>query len=200
MIEAFGWVAAAIGIVSNIPQLLRIMRTRTSAGVSLRLWQLTTATAAAWACHGFLVGTPQMQWPNLVMLLAALLIVVFVLRDRGQRIAPQLILPVGLAALLSGLDVWLGAVVFGFAVAVPQLVGQFAQTRSLVRSPDLTGVSGTFLAVFLLVQSLWWGFGFATEDWALIVCAGLMVIICIANLAIYLVRSLRARRQVALAV
>ena len=80
-VAVFGWVAAAIGVASNLPQLLRILTARTSAGVSVRLWQVTAASTAAWCVHGFLVSAPQMQWPNLLMSLLASSIVVLVLRD-----------------------------------------------------------------------------------------------------------------------
>lgn len=52
MIEAFGWVAAALGVASSLPQLVRILRSGTSAGVSLTLWQLMAAsTAGSGSCR-----------------------------------------------------------------------------------------------------------------------------------------------------
>lgn len=196
MIEVFGWVAAVIGIVSNIPQLVRILRARTSAGVSLRLWQLTVATASAWCVHGYLVQQQQMQWPNMLMAAAGLVIVVFILRDRGQKLLPALVLPITMALLLSFTNVVFGALAFGIVVALPQLVGQGAQLRELITAPDLTGVSGAFLVIFLVVQSMWFSFGIMTTDWALITCAGAMVVICVANLCVYLVRTARARARI----
>ena len=196
-IEVFGWVAAALGVSSNLPQLIRILRERTSAGVSVQLWQVTAASTAAWCVHGFLVSAPQMQWPNLLMAALSSLIVVMVLRDRGEPVLRQFLLPTAVAALLIGSNLWLGALVFGLLVAVPQLVGQVSQLRLMIGPPDLTGVSLGYLSVILLVQTMWFIFGLATVDWALIVCAGSMVVICSINLAVYLVR--RAQHRVALA-
>lgn len=102
-------------------------------------------------------------------------------------------MPLAVALALSGLNLWLGPVFFGFAVAVPQLVGQFAQLRDLVTAPDVEGVSGGYLGLLLLVQSMWFGFGLFKPDWALITCAGGMTVFCIANLAVYLIRGARAR-------
>ncbi|HSO69746.1 MAG TPA: PQ-loop domain-containing transporter [Arachnia sp.] len=200
MIEVFGWVAAAIGVASNIPQLLRILRAKTSAGVSLRLWQISAATTGAWMVHGFLVQQPQMQWPNVLMSTFALVIVVFVLRDRKQAIAPQLVLPVVLAASLSSVELIFGAMAFGFVIAVPQLYGQLSQLREMVTAPDLSGVSLGYLVIMLVVQTMFFIFGLFTFDWALIICAGLTIIVCTVNLMVYVVRHLRARRRVALAV
>ncbi|GAA4906786.1 hypothetical protein GCM10025789_27800 [Tessaracoccus lubricantis] len=193
MIEVFGWSAAALGVSSSIPQLVRILRSQTSAGVSLTLWQLVTGATAAWAVHGFLSQSPQMQAPNVLLTLASLAIVIFVLRDRRQPVARNLVLPLVAALALSGLNLWLGPVFFGFAVVVPQLVGQFAQLRELVTAPHVEGVSGSYLAILLVVQAMWFGFGVVKPDWALIICAGGMTVSCIANLSVYLYRRLRAR-------
>ncbi|MHA6512113.1 PQ-loop domain-containing transporter [Tessaracoccus sp. Z1128] len=200
MIEVFGWVAAAIGVASNLPQLIRILRARTSAGVSLRLWQISAATTGAWMVHGFLVQKGQMQWPNLLMSLLGLVIVVFVLRDRKQAVAPQLVLPVVLAAALSGSELLFGAMAFGLVIAVPQLYGQVSQLREMVSAPDLSGVSVGYLSIMLVVQVMWFIFGLYTFDWALIICAGAMTAVCSINLTVFIVRHLRARARVALAV
>nr|WP_255698059.1 PQ-loop domain-containing transporter [Tessaracoccus sp. ZS01] len=194
VIEVFGWFAAALGVSSSIPQLVRILRSGTSAGVSLTLWQLVTGSTAAWAVHGFLSQSPQMQVPNVLLTVASLAIVVFVLRDRGEPVARHLVLPVVAALALSGLNLWLGPVFFGFAVLVPQLVGQFAQLRELLTAPHVEGVSGSYLVLMLLVQAMWFGFGMFKPDWALIICAGAMTLSCVANLAVYLVRRARAGR------
>ena len=198
MIEVFGWLAAAIGVAANLPQLLRILRAGTSAGVSLRLWQVGAASTASWCVHGYLVDAPQMQLPNLIMVLAALTIVYVVQRDRRRPILPALLLPLVVGAMLSGVNLLWGPLVFGLVVAVPQLYGQFAQLREMVQAPDLTGVSLGYLGVFLLVQAMWFTFGILTTDWALRVCAGAMVVVCVLNLTVYLVRRRRAVRPVTL--
>ena len=197
MIEVFGWTAAAIGLAVGIPQLIRILRSGTSAGVSLRLWQLNAATTVSWAVHGVLTDTPQMQVPNLSGAVVAVGIVLFVCRDRRQPFLVQLVLPLLVAVALSSVDIFLGAVAFGLIVAVPQLIGQFAQTRDLLFEPDLTGVSVVFLLVFCLIQTMWWIFGIVQLDWALIICAGLMVLSTVANVIIYAVRRMRAARSAA---
>lgn len=197
MIHALGWVAAALGIISALPQLLRILRTRSSAGVSVRLWQLNIATGAAWATHGYLVDGVQMQLPNVALTLAALFILGFALRESGLPIWGYLILPAVLAAALICVDLLFGAMIFGFAIAAPQLVGQVAQFRVLLRASDLTGVSGGYLALFLLVQVLWFSFGLMSSEWALVVCAGAMVIVCAVNLVCYFIRSTMLRRPAA---
>ena len=197
VIDVFGWVAAAIGLSAGIPQLLRIVRASSSLGVSMRLWQITAATTCAWGVHGFLIGAPQMQVPNIIGAAMSFWILIFVLRDRKQAILPQLVLPLLLAAALVGVEVMFGAVVFGRVVVVPQLIGQVAQLRSLLTTSNPAGVSAGFLAIFVFGQSLWFIFGIAFNDWALIICAGGMVAIASINLIVCLVRQARARMALA---
>lgn len=193
MTEILGWLAAAIGVSSSIPQVVRILRSGTSSGVSMRLWQLTAATAVAWTVHGVFVGSAQMQVPNLLNAIFAVGILVFVLRNRGQMALSHFLIPVALAAALIGIDVWLGAMAYGIVVAVPQVVGQLAQLRSLLRTPDPAGVSALFLGVFALGQLLWLVYGIAFGDLALIICAAAMVVVAVLNLVVCMVRQARAR-------
>lgn len=196
MIEAFGWVAAVLGVSASLPQLIRILRSGTSAGVSLMLWQLMTSATGAWAVHGYLSAAPQMQLPNVLLTLAGAAIVFFIARDRGLPVLRQLLMPLLVATALSLLNLWLGPVVFGFAVVGPQLVGQFAQFRELLTADRVEGVSAGYLTLFLVVQALWFSFGALKPDWALIICAGAMTVSCIANLAVYLLRRSRLTASV----
>lgn len=198
MIEVFGWAAAALGVGSSVPQFVRIIRQRTSAGVSLRTWQISAASTAAWAFHGFLVEAPQMQAPNLILCVISLGIVGYILRERRQPALLPLLAIVALAVALGGVELLFGAFVFGTVIVAPQLLAQLTQMRELLRSDDLRGVSLGWLALFLVVQAMWFVFGFVTGDWALIVCAGVMCVTASVNLAVYLVRS--RRRAVVLAV
>ncbi|MDO5677423.1 MAG: hypothetical protein Q4G35_07960 [Propionibacteriaceae bacterium] len=197
MIEVLGWVAATLGMMTSVPQLVRILRSGTSAGVSMVLWQLVAGATGAWAVHGFLSESPQMQGPNIFLSLCSAAIVVFVARDRKLPVLRQFVMPLAVMLVLSGINVWLGAVVFGIAVVGPQLVGQISQLKELIVAPTVEGVSVLFLVLTLVQQILWFGFGMFKPDWALIIVAGTMTLSCIANLAVFLVRRARAANPTA---
>ena len=188
--EALGWFAAVLGMSASVPQLVRLWRSRTSASLSILLWQLNVGGSAAWTLHGFHVGKLQLQVPNIVCTILFTAILWLILRDRDLRLLPRLVMPVVLAAALFGLDLWLGPVVFGIVVAVPLLFGQSAQLKYMWGSPDLTGVSLPTLAVSVVMQSTWLVWGIGVGEAAITVCAGLMTAICGANLAYYAWRRL----------
>lgn len=190
-LDILGWVAASFGMASAFPQLFRLLRTRSSAGVSLRLFQLNAASTGAWAMHGYMVGVPQMQYPNLVLTISSLAVCVLVLRDRGERLFPALLVPPLLAVALFGTDVLFGPLAFGFIVAAPFVVGQISQLREMHTSRDLSGVSLPFLAVAFLVQSLWLTWGLLYGEISITVCASLLGTLSLVNLAYFLRRLSR---------
>ncbi len=190
-LDILGWVAATLGMASAFPQLFRLLRTRTSAGVSLSLFQLNAASTGAWALHGFMVGVPQMQYPNLVLTVSSLAVCVLVQKDRREPLFPALLVPPLLSLALFGTDVWLGPLVFGFIVAAPFVVGQVSQLRTMHASRDISGVSLPFLAVNFFVQSLWLTWGLLYGETSITVCASLLGTLSLVNLLYFLHRMLR---------
>ncbi|GAB3820844.1 hypothetical protein GCM10028820_27780 [Tessaracoccus terricola] len=189
--DILGWVAAAFGMSAAIPQLIRIGRTRVSAGLSTRLWQISAGTTGAWAMHGFFVGAVQLQIPNLVCASIATGILWFIAADRKESFLRSLLLPLGLALALFGLDLLAGAVVFGLVVAVPAAFAQISQFLVMRRAADLSGISVPTLLVNVVVQALWLTWGIGVTEWAITVCASVMIILCGGNAAYYGLRRLR---------
>ena len=187
-LDILGWVAASLGMASALPQLCRLLRTRSSAGVSLSLFQLNAAATGAWAMHGFMVGVPQMQYPNMILTVSSLAVCVLVLRDRGSRLFPALLLPPVLSLALFGVDLLAGALIFGFVVAAPFVVGQVSQLRTMHASTDLSGVSLPFLSVAFIVQAVWLVWGILYGETSITVCASLLGTLSLANLIYFLHR------------
>ncbi|MGV8847759.1 SemiSWEET family sugar transporter [Tessaracoccus sp.] len=188
-LEILGWVAASFGTASALPQLIRLLRTRSSAGVSLTLFQLNAGATGAWMLHGFMVGVPQMQYPNTILTISSLAVCVLVLKDRHSPIFPALLMPPLISAALFATDLWAGPLVFGFVVAAPFVVGQVSQLRTMHGTTDLSGVSMPFLAVTTLVQGLWLTWGLLYGETSITVCASLLGILSLANL-LYFIRRL----------
>ncbi|RMB59821.1 PQ-loop domain-containing transporter [Tessaracoccus antarcticus] len=190
-LDILGWVAASFGMASALPQLLRLLRTRSSAGVSLTLFQLNAAAAGAWTMHGFMVGVPQMQYPNMVLAISSMAVCVIVLKDRGSSLFPALLVPPVISVALFGMDLLAGGLVFGFVVAAPFVVGQVSQLRTMQSSRDLSGVSLPFLSVTFGVQGLWLVWGIIYGETSITVCASLLGLLSLVNLIYFLHRLAR---------
>ncbi len=193
-IHTLGWLAGAVGMVSAAPQLVRIFRERTSAGVSISMWQLNVVAMTAWSCHGFLVGRLNLQLPNLTLALSSMAVLVMICRDRQESVLPRLGIPILLGGLLFIGDLLWGPVIFGLLAAIPLTVGQIAQYRDLRSSPDITGVSAGFLGVNVLVQSLWLVWAPLAKEWAVAACATVLTILTLLNLGYYVHRRHESSR------
>lgn len=190
-VDLLGWVAAALGMASTLPQLLRLIRVRRTEGLSLSLFQLNAAASGAWAFHGFMVRQPQLQWPNLVVLVLSLAVVLLITRDRGQSFWLKQIIPVMVVGALIAVDVWLGPASFGALVALPYAVGVLAQLQSMHRSVSLQGVSPIYLFVLFLTEALWFIWGVLVWELAITVSAATMGTLTAASFGYWVYRHLR---------
>ncbi|MDO5737378.1 MAG: PQ-loop repeat-containing protein [Propionibacteriaceae bacterium] len=194
-IDLLGWFAAALGMASTLPQLVRLFRVRCTQGLSLSLFQLNAAASGAWAFHGFLVAQPQLQWPNLVVLVLSLAVVAMITRDRQESFWAKQIVPAAVVVALIGVDLWLGPVVFGVLVALPYAIGVLSQLRSMHRSENLAGVSPVYLFVLFLVEALWLTWGVLVWELAITVSAATMGTLCAATFGYWLYRRRWSSRR-----
>ncbi|WP_114560329.1 PQ-loop domain-containing transporter [Desertihabitans aurantiacus] len=155
LVAALGWLAAAVGMLSSLPQLWKLLRHRQTAGCSLLLWQLSMGNCLAWTGHGVIIGAAPMILPNLVLALVALLIIATLCRARGRSLPLVVLGSLALAATCLTVDVLLGPVAFAAVVFVPALVGVLAQLRVIATGLSLDGVSAGYLVVAVLMQGLW---------------------------------------------
>lgn len=187
-VDIFGWVTAVGTALFSLPQLLRLVLSRTSAGLSLVSWQLVVAAAASWTLHGFRVDAGQIIAPNLAVALFSFLIVQMISRDRGRSPWRDLALPLAVAAVAVGVDRVFGSTAFGFAVLGPQAVGSWAQLRDMMRLPNLMGVSLPTLTISAVLQWMWLIWGINAPEYSVIVAAGVMSVLASLNAGYLLLR------------
>ncbi len=178
---AWGWLCGAVGVVTGLPQLLQLRRTRTSAGLSLIFWQLLLGIGVLWTLHGLLTHTPLVTTPNAIMTIANVVILDYIRRDRGLGMLRTYTLPFGLAASLFSVDALVGSLVFGMLITVPQVSSGFGQLRELVTNPDINGVSLGFLVLGFILPSMWFVYGAIAHEQAILISAGGTSLVALAN-------------------
>lgn len=185
----WGWVCAAFGSMLSIPQVVRLLRTRTSQGVSLLLWQLLLGVGIGWVSHGLLTGHANMTVPNALSTLFAGLVLVMVQRDR--LLPARAVWPLGIAVgtALVLVDRIGSASLFGALVILPLAVGILGQTRDLVRSPDLSGLSPAYILGAFGLQALWWTWGVAVGDASTVICSSVVGVMTLANAVLWARRA-----------
>lgn len=170
-VDALGWAAAVFGASVALPQVVRLLRTRTTSGVSQIAWQLMLGTNIAWTSHGVLSGHANVWVPNLVMLCCTVTILSQIRRDRGLSL-PALLAPGLLLGLVTvGIDVTLGSVAFALAAFLPSALSQLAQLQGLILAPNIRGVSLPFLVMNVGNQILWFSWSVLVGEIAVTLCA-----------------------------
>lgn len=162
LIDALGWVAAVSAATVALPQVVRLLRIKTTAGISPVAWQTMLGGNLAWGAHGVFTGHPNIWLPNLVFAACSTTILVQLGRDRSVSGLRLLVPAVLLSAVSFAIDLMAGPIAFAAASVLPAALAQLAQLQKLITAPDVRGVSMAFLAVSVTNQVLW-------VSWALLV-------------------------------
>jgi uncharacterized protein with PQ loop repeat len=160
-VEILGWTAAVLLAAVALPQVIKVLRTGTIAGISPSAWQLVLGANLAWTAHGLFTDHPNIWVPNLIFFGCSTTILTQLARHGGRSVLRLLLPGVVLGSVTFGLDVAAGPVVFAVAAVIPSATAQLAQLRKLILSPSIQGVSMPFLAMNVANQSLW-------ASWALL--------------------------------
>lgn len=184
--------AVVLALTQPVPQVIRLLRTRSTAGVSAPTAWLGLVINAAWMVYG--VGR---AIPAVAVLSAAYVVgyavIAFLLARHGNRRG------IGVAALssvaLAALTVVGGWVVLGTVLALTVGVQFIPQVVTAWRSEDLTALApGTYL-VCMLDGVVWGAFGVASADGPLMLYGVVMVSVAV----LVLIPRWRWSRAVALA-
>lgn len=76
--DAIGYVAATLTTIAFVPQAWKTWKTRSAAGVSLRMYAIFTLGVALWLAYGVLIRA----WPVIVANVVTLVLALFILAMR----------------------------------------------------------------------------------------------------------------------
>lgn len=173
---ALSLIAVTISILANVPQLVRLHRVGTGAGLSLFNWQVVAACGAAWVVHGGRGGSWTIVIPNAVMMVAAAVVVGWVRRERALSWARTHGLAVVFAATMIVIDVVGGPVAYAIAAFAPGVLGLAAQARDLIRSRSVAGVSIAALVSQLANNLAWLAWASVVGEPSVVICAAVMAV------------------------
>lgn len=123
--------------------------------LSLVGWQAVLAINLGWTAHGIRIGQPPQIVASAFSLVATLPILYLLARELGRRTLPTLLPGLGLAAVMIGVDQFLGSAAYGIFAIVPRVIAMAGQSVELVRAPHVKGVSTASLLIGTLNQTLW---------------------------------------------
>ncbi|WP_158220496.1 SemiSWEET family transporter [Kineosporia sp. A_224] len=178
-----GFVAAALGVATALPQVWRLLRTPGADGMSLPSVVLGALGTGTWLTYGLLEADPPQIVANVPGLAGAAAIAVLVVRRTTTRPAHVL----GAVATWCGLvaAAWAagGAVAVGSAATVVSLVARAPQVREVFTAPSLAAISPLSFGLSTTACTLWAVYGVGTGQlpvWASSVVAGTMsLVVCV---------------------
>lgn len=80
-IELIGLVAGSFTTASFLPQIIKTVREKNTAGISLGMYSAFTVGVALWLAYGLLLERPAIVIPNFITLILAGLVLILKLRD-----------------------------------------------------------------------------------------------------------------------
>ena len=159
-VEWLGFAGGVLGLSMSIPQIIRVISTKSYVGVSTSTWLIFTTMAAGWFAYGFNVDSISQIITNFISAGATGVLSVILLRQWMRAPLGALIvvcLWVGAFLLVRFSSPLVGAIFLavGLGSRVPQLVESFVSMR---RGRD-TAVSRTAFALMTTSSTIWIFYG-----------------------------------------
>lgn len=184
-----GWLGVLTSLCISLPQFLLVVRTGNTRGIAVMSWMIGLGTGLAWLSHGIkLASVPQIVC-NSWGLVATLVILWFLHRNR--RYTPWLLVVPGLilALALVGLDWRVSSAAFGMAVIVPGAFGMLRQGLALMRAPNVTGVAIPTWIAQVINQIVWISWGVVGHDAGIKISASVSLVVASFVLTLRLLRA-----------
>jgi MtN3 and saliva related transmembrane protein len=195
-VEWFGYAGAVLMTSMSLPQIARILRDRSAAGVSLLTWLIFALSGTSWLAYGLILGAPAIIAGNVPFIATTVPVVILLLRQqRGWPLGAAIVVPVVVVPVLVAALAQLPAavpsslaVVCGVLTTLPQLLESISRRRAGQSSE----VSMTTLLLLLAGQSLWLTYGLARPD-APIIITNLIAVTVTVSLIVVETRPARSR-------
>jgi MtN3 and saliva related transmembrane protein len=186
--EWFGYAGAVLMTSMSLPQIARIVRDRSAAGVSLLTWMVFALSGTGWLAYGLILEAPAIIIGNITFVATTVPVVMLLLRrQRAWPMAAAVMVPpaaviagvAGLVHLPAFVPSGIG-VLCGIMTTVPQLVESVQRRRAGLVSE----VSLATLGLLLAGQSLWLAYGLARPDLPMIITNVIAVSVTVSLLVV----------------
>ena len=171
LVSALGLVAAALGILTGVPQIVRLLRNPDATGLSYSSAILGVLASGTWLTYGLLLLDPAQLLGNVPGLACSVITAVLAahrLRLPLRHTAAAVLAwsPAVVAAFAVG-----GAVAVGAAATAVSLVKMLPQVRTVLRREPLHGLAPATFVLTQVSAVLWTVYGGATGQVSVVVCS-----------------------------
>lgn len=161
-LPALGVLATIVGLTRALPQLVRLLRARNAAGVSLDGAATSATVSAFWAVYGVLTGQPAVvvasATPAAVFVLITLAALRYGRRARELRAAPAFLALFGVVVIAGG------APGLGVMLTAGALIANTPHVVVAYREKDLSGISPFTWKLTAADGAIWTTYALVTGD------------------------------------
>lgn len=161
-LPALGVVALIVGLTRALPQLVRLLRARDAAGVSVDGCATSATVSSFWAIYGLMTGQAAVVFASATPAFIFVLIILAAVRYgrslRELRAAPVFLAGFGVVVLAGG------ATGLGLALTVGALVANTPHVVVAFREKDLSGISPFTWKLTAVDGAIWMTYAVITGD------------------------------------
>jgi len=177
LISVLGLVAAGIGILTGVPQIIRLIRNPDASGLSYTSSILGVLAAGTWLSYGILLMDPAQLVGNVPGIVCAVITAVLAAKRlhlplRTLFLAAAGWAPVAVTAYLLG-----GTVALGSTATVVSLVKMVPQVRTVFGRAPLAGLAPSSFMLTQLSATLWTIYGAAMGQPSVVVCSAVTAVL-----------------------
>lgn len=183
-----GLLAAGIGMIISVPQVIRLARSQNADGVSLSSAVLGMLVSATWLSYGVALLDPTQLLANTPGLAGAAAVAVLVIRRTGAAPTPIVAATAGWAAVAGAAYLLGGPMALGMAATALATVRQTPQVIRVFAAGPITALSPASYLLGLVSATLWTTYGIGIGQPPVYICALSGVVVS----ALVLIRCLRA--------
>lgn len=159
-----GWLGVIVSSIEFVPQIVRLLATRNTRGISPLFWTLVAVQTTTWIFYGYIEDIIPVTVVNTIVLTGACIVLYLMdLRlDRKYSVAGIIFLTTAFCYVLvnqSQID-FLGNVALSLSIIV-----WLPQARVALVRRDLSGLSVSSWTLVLVSSSLWLFYGHLISDW-----------------------------------
>jgi uncharacterized protein with PQ loop repeat len=177
-IEILGFISGFVGLSVSVPQIVKIIKSKSSSGVNLTMWVFMMVSYASWFSYGLRVNSTSQIFTNILALsLSTILVFLIAYRKNFSKLfAATIILSLTVAstALIAVLPYSImSMVLIGFGLTrIFQIKESFINFKNTVK----TSVSLTTHYMITLASIGWTIYGWVTGLWVNVISSILLIL------------------------
>lgn len=180
-IEILGFISGFVGLSVSVPQIVKIIKSKSSSGVNLTMWVFMMVSYASWFSYGLRVNSTSQIFTNiLALILSAILVFLIAYRKNFSKLLAATIilsLTVVSTALIAMLPYSIMSIIligFGFT-RIFQIRESFINFKNTVK----TNVSLTTHYMIILASIGWTIYGWVAGLWVNVISSILLILFSI---------------------